>query len=126
MFGTVRNKTSMLPLAIVLAAVSGVFLAESGVKFATPAFAASILDTAASVGADKTPGGIDLDNLVRIDKKLYSITVDDYVDTNPITSAVVKKISAGRVFEVNIATTTTGTYSTDSLQSKHVVPRDQR
>lgn len=68
MFGTVRNKTNLMPLAIVLAAVSGVFIAESGFKLATPAFASNILDVA-SINSNSTPGGIDLDNLVRIDKK---------------------------------------------------------
>lgn len=120
MFGTVHNKTNLMPLAIVLAAVSGVFIAESGVKFATPSFASNILNVANS-STDSAPGGINLDNLVRIDEKLYNVTVEDYVDLNPISSSTVKKISAGRVFNVNIATTSTGTYSTDSMQSKHVL-----
>lgn len=120
MFGTVRNKTNLMPLALVLAAVSGVFIAESGLKFANPAFASNILDVA-SGSSNSTPGAFDLDDLVRIDKKLYNVTVEDYVDLNPMSSATVKKISAGHVFNVNIATTSTGTYSTDSMQSKHVL-----
>jgi len=120
MFGSIRHKTNLMPVAIVLAAVSGVFLAESGVKLATPAFAANIIDTA-NIGLDQSAGGIDFDNLVRIDRKLYNVTTEDYVDLNPISSATVKKISAGRVFNVNIATTSTGTYSTDGMRSKHVL-----
>ncbi|WP_435666257.1 hypothetical protein [Maritalea sp.] len=120
MFGTARNKTNLLPLAIVLAAVSGVFLAESGVKFSTPAIASNILDVASS--AKSTPAGsLDLENLVKIDGRMFNVTVDDSVDLNPMSSTMVKKISGGRVFNVNIATTSTGTYSTDSMQSKHVL-----
>lgn len=120
MFGSIRNKTNMMPLALVLAAVSGVFLAESGIKFAKPAFAANILD-AAKVSTTQLHSGIDLNNLVRIDRKIYSVTTEDYVDLEPISSATVKKISAGRVFNVNIATTSTGTYSTDGMQSRNVL-----
>lgn len=120
MFGSVRNKTNMMPLALVLAAVSGVFLAESGIKFAKPAIAANILDVA-NIGSAQPQGGIDLDNLVRIDRKLYSVTTEEYVDLEPISSTTVKKISAGHVFNVNIATTSTGTYSTDAMQSRNVL-----
>lgn len=120
MFGAIRNKTNMMPLALVLAAISGVFFAESGIKIATPAIAANILDVAKG-STNQAPNGIDFDNLVRIDKRSYNVNVEDYVDLNPISSATVKKISAGRVFTVDIATTSTGTYSTDAMRSKHVL-----
>ena len=120
MFGTARNKSNLFPLALVLAAVSGVFLAESGLKFSTPAVASTILD--AATGSKSTPAGsLDLDGLMKIDGRMYNVTADASVDLNPMSSTTVKKISGGRVFNVNIATTSTGTYSTDSMQSKHVL-----
>lgn len=71
--------------------------------------------------ADEMPAGFDTDKLVKFDDRDYRIEYADWVSTDPISSAVVKKIEAGRVSYVNIATTATGTYSTDGLTSKHVL-----
>jgi len=120
MFGTVRNKINLLPVAIVFGGIAGVFFAESGVKFVKNVNAASIIDMTVDA---VTPGSapIDPDSFVRIDGGMYSITADASVDMTATSSTVVKKISGGHVFNVNIATTPTGTYSTDSLQSNHVL-----
>lgn len=70
--------------------------------------------------ADEMPAGFDTDGLVKIDGSYYEMSYEDSVSTDPTSTATVKKIEAGRVTYVNIATTATGTYSTDGLTSRHV------
>jgi hypothetical protein len=72
------------------------------------------------VFADEMPAGFDTDNLVKFDDRDYQVEYEDWVSTDPISTARVKKIEAGRVTYVDIATTATGTYSTDGLTSRHV------
>ena len=45
---------------------------------------------------------------------------DDWVATDPLSTARVKKVEAGKVSYVSITTTATGTYSTDAMFSNHV------
>lgn len=73
-----------------------------------------------SVFADE-PTGIDPNALVRIDDAHYRITYEDWVSTEPLSNARIKKIGYGRTSYVDIAETATGTYSTDGLASPHVL-----
>ncbi len=71
--------------------------------------------------ADEMPAGFDTDKLVKFDDREYEVSYADWVSTDPLSTAMVKKIEAGKVSYVSITTTATGTYSTDSLTSKHVL-----
>lgn len=64
--------------------------------------------------------GIDPDRLVKFGERDYIVDYADWVSTDPITTHRVKKIEAGRVSQVTITRTLTGTYSTDGLVSRHV------
>lgn len=70
--------------------------------------------------ADERRVGIDTASLVRFDGRDYEVQYGDEVDTNPLRTVRVKKIEAGRVSWVDIAVTSTGTYSTDALVSEHI------
>ncbi|MCP8885015.1 hypothetical protein NIM87_16010 [Devosia sp. XJ19-1] len=71
--------------------------------------------------ADEMPAGFDTDKLVKFEGRDYEVDYADWVSTDPLSSATVKKIEGGRVSYVSISTTATGTYSTDGLTSKHVL-----
>lgn len=73
------------------------------------------------VFADEMPAGFDTDKLVKFDGRDYEVSYADWVSTDPLSTATVKKIEAGRVSYVSITSTATGTYSTDGLTSKHVL-----
>lgn len=78
---------------------------------------------AASAGlalADGMPAAFDPGKLVKFDDREYRVDYADWVSTDPISSSQVKKIEAGKVSYVSIATTATGTYSTDGLISRNV------
>lgn len=70
--------------------------------------------------ADEMPAGFDTSKLVKFDDRYYEVDYDASVSTDPISTATVKKIEAGRVSYVQIASTATGTYSTDAMTSPHV------
>ncbi|MBJ3784944.1 hypothetical protein [Devosia sediminis] len=72
------------------------------------------------VMADEMPAGFDTDKLVKFDGRDYEVEYAPWVLTDPVSSATVKKIEAGKVTYVSITTTATGTYSTDGLTSRHV------
>jgi hypothetical protein len=72
------------------------------------------------VMADEMPAGFDTDKLVKFDGREFEVDYADWVSTDPISSATIKKIEAGKVTYVSITTTATGTYSTDGLTSRHV------
>ena len=58
-----------------------------------------------------------------VDPKLfrkYAITLDDSVSTEVLRTQVVTKIGHGRVSDVTVVTTPSGTYSTDGMLSPHV------
>ena len=63
--------------------------------------------------------GIDPNSLVRYGED-HGVSYEDWVSTDPVSTAVVKKIEAGRVSYVTITTTSTGTYSTDGIASPNV------
>jgi hypothetical protein len=50
----------------------------------------------------------------------YRVEHEDWVATEPLATARVKKVEAGRVSYVTITTTDTGTYSSDAMMSPHV------
>ena len=58
-----------------------------------------------------------------VDPKLfrkYAITLDDSVSTEVLRTQVVTKIGHGRVSDVTVVTTPSGTYSTDGMLSPNV------
>ena len=66
------------------------------------------------------PGGINPDNLVIFEDQPYTVEHEDWVSTDPLSTARVKKVEAGKVSYVTITATATGTYSTDAMFSEHV------
>lgn len=58
--------------------------------------------------------------LVKFNDQNYQIASSPSVSLEPISAASIRKIGYGRVTEVNIATTSSGTYSSDGLMSPHV------
>ncbi|WEJ57678.1 hypothetical protein [Devosia sp. FJ2-5-3] len=75
---------------------------------------------AAALASPSIADGIDPDRLVKFGERDYIVDYADWVSTDPISMHRVKKIEAGRVSEVAITRTSTGTYSTDALTSRHV------
>jgi len=70
--------------------------------------------------ADEAPVGIDPAKLVRYEDRDYIVDYDASVATEPLSTARVKKVEAGKVSYVTITTTATGTYSSDAMFSNHV------
>ncbi|QQR35779.1 hypothetical protein JI749_15740 [Devosia oryziradicis] len=66
------------------------------------------------------PTGIDAASLVKFEDRDYVVDYEDWVATDPLTTARVTKVEAGKVSYVTITTTATGTYSTDAMFSNHV------
>ena len=62
-----------------------------------------------------------LSMLVKFNDRQYEVAYSPDVSLEPISSSVVRKVGYGHVTEVNIATTATGTYSSDGLVSPHVL-----
>lgn len=61
-----------------------------------------------------------LSTLVKFNDRSYDVSYDDTVSLEPVSTSVVRKIGYGSVTSVNIATTATGTYSSDGLVSNNV------
>lgn len=71
--------------------------------------------------ADGEPShAIDPSKLVIYQGDLYRVGYEDTVSTDPISVNRVKKIEAGKVSYVTIATTPSGTYSSDAMFSPNV------
>lgn len=100
--------TRQMLLGISLGALCATALAMAGPGMVLEAF------------ADELPAGFDTGKLVKFDDRDYEVSYDDWVSTDPLSTATVKKVEAGRVSYVSISTTATGTYSTDGLTSRHV------
>lgn len=66
------------------------------------------------------PTGFDTSRLVKFDDRHYEIDYDTSVSTDVLKSTRIRKIEGGRVSYVSIGTTSTGTYSSDALTSKHI------
>lgn len=73
-----------------------------------------------AVADEFLPTGIDPDSLVRFEDRLFDVQHEDWVSTDPLSTARVKKVEAGKVSYVTITTTATGAYSTDAMFSRHV------
>ena len=101
--------TRQMLMGMTLGAICATALAAIGPGFVLKSF------------ADEMPAGFDTSNLVKFDGREYEVDYADWVSTDPLSSATIKKIEAGRVSHVSITTTATGTYSTDGLTSKHVL-----
>lgn len=76
---------------------------------------------AASLVSPLMADGIDPDRLVKFGERDYIVDYADWVSTDPITTHRVKKIEAGRVSDVIVTQTATGTYSSDGLISPHIL-----
>lgn len=92
------------------------------------AVAAGLLCLAALAGAANaradsivTTGNPPLSMLVKFDDRDYEIAYQDWVSLDPISTSSVRKIGFGQISEVSIATTDTGTYSSDGMISPHVL-----
>jgi hypothetical protein len=101
---------------IAMGAAVGVALSV-GFAFAEPA---PVKETVLDLVPDNSPQGFDTSRLVKFDDKHYAITYDASVSTDVLSATTIKKIEAGRVSYVSIGTTSTGTYSSDALTSKHI------
>lgn len=101
--------TRHMLLGMTLGAICASALAAIGPGYVLPAF------------ADEMPAGFDTGKLVKFGDREYEVSYADWVSTDPLSSAQVKKIEAGKVSYVSITTTATGTYSTDGLTSRHVL-----
>lgn len=88
-------------------------LCATGLALTGPGWASDALANAARTG-------IDPDALVRIGDDMFNITYEDWVATEPDTNSTIRKIGYGRVEYVHVATTATGTYSSDGLASPHI------
>lgn len=62
-----------------------------------------------------------LTTLVKFEDRQYEVAYAESVSLDPLSSTTVRKVGYGRVTNVNIATTSTGTYSSDGLTSPHVL-----
>lgn len=72
--------------------------------------------------ADEAPAQpIDFSNLVKIDDLSLEVSYDDSVSTEVISYSQVRKIGFGNESTVNVVKTLSGTYSSDSMASPHVL-----
>ncbi len=101
--------TRHMLLGMTLGAICASALAAIGPGYVVEAF------------ADEMPAGFDTDKLVKFGEREYEVSYADWVSTDPLSTAMVKKIEGGKVSYVSITTTATGTYSTDGLTSRHVL-----
>ncbi|NOZ31590.1 MAG: hypothetical protein GXP01_00635 [Alphaproteobacteria bacterium] len=78
--------------------------------------------TSAAFAQETAPAALlDLSALVRIGERDLNVTFSEDLDLTPISGATVTKIGYGRVEQVNVAWTASGTYSTDALASPNVL-----
>lgn len=94
--------------------------APSQVTSVSDAIGSTLTKTAVDLTND---GSLDLSKLLKISDADgdYTITYDDTVSLDPLSQATVSKVGYGHVSEVNIVTTSSGTYSSDALKSPHVL-----
>jgi len=70
--------------------------------------------------ADESVTALDPSKLVKFKDRLYEVSYEDSVSTTPVSSSTIRKIEYGRTSFVDIATTATGTYSSEALYSPHI------
>lgn len=91
-----------------------------GIALALLGFAVLAADDARADGIVRYASPPPLSTLVKFNDRDYEISHADWVSLTPISSAVVRKVGYGVVTIVNVATTSTGVYSSDSMISPHV------
>lgn len=94
--------------------------ARLGIALALLTVAAFSANEAHADGIVRYSGPPPLSTLVKFDNRDYEITHANWVSLDPVSSAVVRKVGYGVVTTVNVATTSTGVYSSDSMVSPHV------
>lgn len=95
-------------------------LVRLGVALALLAVAVLSADDAHADGVVRYSGPPPLSTLVKFDTQDYEITHADWISLDPVSSAIVRKVGYGVVTTVNIATTSSGVYSSDGMVSPHV------
>jgi hypothetical protein len=116
--------TRKLVAGLVGAAVIGGLVAAGGVVL--PAILQTTLASEPALADALQPlqhpsRGAALDNnLLRVDGKYYGVASTPDVSLTPLSSTVVRKIGYGQTTFVTIATTSSGTYSTDGLTSPNI------
>lgn len=88
--------------------------------------AALMLVALMGTGTARADGFIETDPppltmLVKFEDRQYEVAYSEEISLDPLSSTTVRKVGYGQVTNVNIATTSTGTYSSDGLTSPHVL-----
>lgn len=65
-------------------------------------------------------GDAPLSKLIKFGEREYEISTAAWVSLDPVSSQTVRKITFGRVTDVSVVTTSTGTYSSDGMVSPYV------
>ena len=104
--------TRHMLLGMTLGAISAMALATVGPGMVIETFADGMDQVVAP--------GFDTSRLVKFEGRRYQVQAEDWVSQEPLSTQRVKKVEGGRVSYVTIATTATGTYSSDALYSKNV------
>ena len=63
---------------------------------------------------------LDLSNLVKFEGREYAVSYEDGAVSEPLSVTRIKKVEYGQVSYVDVATTVSGTYSSEALFSPHV------
>lgn len=100
-------------LGMTLGAVSAMVLATVGPGMVVQTFADGMLNAVMAPGFDTS-------KLVKFEGRRYQVQTEDWVSQDASSSQMVKKVEGGRVSYVTIATTPTGTYSSDGMFSRNV------
>ncbi len=89
----------------------------------TTNFAAEFIANAANTSLPPSgqPNGMDLADLLRVDERNYEVNFGIGVSREVLSFTNVRKVAFGQESLVSVATTPTGTYSTDGLASPHVL-----
>ncbi|MGV8856627.1 MAG: hypothetical protein ACOH2L_18550 [Devosia sp.] len=105
--------TRHMLFGMTLGAICATALAAIGPGMVVQTFADGVLNPVVAPGFDTS-------KLVKFEGRDYTIQAEDWVSQEPLSSQTVKKIEGGRVSYVTIATTSTGTYSSDAMFSNNV------
>ncbi len=125
MFGAASLGISVFGLALISEALSNSGAGNPAIQTvprtmeATAEYATELLSIA--VDANQPTTRADLSNLLRVGERSYAVSFDPSVSSEVLSSAIVQKIEFGKESWVSIATTSSGTYSTDALASKNVL-----
>jgi hypothetical protein len=81
---------------------------------------ALIVAGASYADATLNPEPAPLSKLVKVGERQFKVTAADWVSLDATSSTTVRKIRFGRVTDVSVATTPTGTYSSDGMVSPYL------